>query len=134
MILLSIQLQKHVQVFLLHFRSCRAQLARRSWLREQYLIDYQIVYMNLEILKLRNQTFSFVKTQELRNTHCDKCCKVLLRKFIALRLLQSNYIIYRIFELRIDFLDGFLHSLQIVEHFLDHHVRSCWIYHRSNAG
>lgn len=65
-----VQLQNLVQVLLLHLRPCLAHPA--LIIREQDLIDDDVVDVDIELGQLLDQTLCFIHRQELGDADCNE--------------------------------------------------------------
>lgn len=65
-----IKLQYLVEVLLLHFGTCIAHPA--VIIREEDLVDDNVVDIDVELGQLLNETLSFIHGEEFRNADCDK--------------------------------------------------------------
>jgi len=81
------------QVLVLHLSPCNALSAGLIRIREQHLVDYDIMNIDLLLGKFNGQTLSLIHAKEFRDTHCYE------------RRLRS------VFELAVNFFDLGFHAV-----------------------
>ena len=88
------------EVLVLHSATSFALCAVLGGVREQDLVDYNVVDIDLLLCELNSESLRLVHREELWDAHCDKCC------------------LASVFELLIDFLNLCLHAIDSIKHAL----------------
>jgi len=95
-----------IDIFLLHFSSWYTFFAYRIWIREQYLVNHNVSYVDILLSKLDWKSLSFVHTKELWDTDGNESCSLW------------------ILELHVDLFCFLFHSIHSIEKFF---MNDIWI-------